>query len=152
MFPCCLSCLFCGLVGQKIVEVLLTKCSPLVIKLVDLLWRSHFSGLLEECQQPLAKSSLHARDKSVLQLCNLFPSLQENPFRKRICHVFSSDDSGSLVSLHLANMIESANDDPIFDLLQSFDEFLLMFSVFSEKAPREMKVHYAFKIYGGCKS
>ena len=23
-----------------------------------------------------------------------------------------------------------------------------MFSVFSEKAPREMKVHYAFKIYG----
>ena len=34
------------------------------------------------------------------------------------------------------------------DPFQSFDEFLLMFSVFSEKAPREMKVHYAFKIYG----
>ena len=34
------------------------------------------------------------------------------------------------------------------DSFQSFDEFLLMFSVFSEKAPREMKVHYAFKIYG----
>lgn len=53
------------------------------------------------------------------------PELKENPFRKRICHVFSADNSGSL----------------------SFDEFLLMFSVFSEKAPREMKVHYAFKIY-----
>jgi len=33
----------------------------------------------------------------------------------------------------------------------TFDEFLLLFSVFSEKAPREMKVHYAFKIYGRIK-
>ena len=51
---------------------------------------------------------------------------KENPFRKRICRVFSSDDSGNL----------------------TFDEFLLMYSIFSERAPREMKVQYAFKIYG----
>ena len=51
---------------------------------------------------------------------------QENPFRKRICKVFSSDESGNL----------------------TFDQFVDLFSVFSERAPREMKVQYAFKIYG----
>ena len=54
------------------------------------------------------------------------PELKENPFRKRICKVFSSDDSGNL----------------------TFDQFVYLFSVFSEKAPREMKVQFAFKIYG----
>ena len=53
-------------------------------------------------------------------------TFQENPFRKRICRVFSSDESGKL----------------------TFDQFVLMYSIFSEKSPREMKVHYAFKIYG----
>jgi len=55
------------------------------------------------------------------------PELKENPFRKRICKVFSVDDnSGNL----------------------TFDQFVNLFSVFSEKAPREMKVQFAFKIYG----
>ena len=54
------------------------------------------------------------------------PELKENPFRKRICKVFSVDDSGNL----------------------TFDQFVYLFSVFSEKAPREMKVQFAFKIYG----
>eukprot|EP00095_Tigriopus_kingsejongensis_P003779 maker-scaffold155_size301336-snap-gene-0.12 protein:Tk03779 transcript:maker-scaffold155_size301336-snap-gene-0.12-mRNA-1 annotation:"predicted protein" len=53
------------------------------------------------------------------------PELKENPFRKRICRVFSVDESANL----------------------TFDEFLNMYSVFSEKTPREMKVHYAFLIY-----
>ncbi len=66
---------------------------------------------------------LYSQDNFLLTL-----HFQENPFRKRICRVFSSDDSGNL----------------------TFDEFLLLFSVFSEKAPREMKVHYAFQIYGKC--
>lgn len=45
--------------------------------------------------------------------------------RKRICRVFSTDGSGSL-GLH---------------------EFLLLFSSLSERAPRETKLHYAFRIY-----
>ena len=55
--------------------------------------------------------------------------LQENPFRKRICKVFSEDDSGNL----------------------TFDQFVNLFSVFSDRAPREMKVQFAFKIFGNQK-
>lgn len=51
---------------------------------------------------------------------------QENPFRRRICEVFAEDRSAAL----------------------NFDQFLDMYSVFSEAAPREIKVVYAFKIYG----
>ena len=54
------------------------------------------------------------------------PELQENPFRRRICEVFSEDGSGNL----------------------TFDDFLGMFSVFSEASPRDLKTRYAFKIYG----
>ena len=55
--------------------------------------------------------------------CTLF---QENAFRQRICEVFSEDGLGNMC----------------------FDEFLDMFSVFSESAPRDIKAIYAFKIYG----
>ena len=34
-------------------------------------------------------------------ISSLSPLLQENPFRKRICHVFSADNSGSLVNIRL---------------------------------------------------
>ncbi|XP_053203340.1 calcium and integrin-binding family member 3-like isoform X2 [Panonychus citri] len=51
--------------------------------------------------------------------------LKENPFRNRICKVFSHDGSGNM----------------------TFDDFLDMLSVFSESAPRDVKVYYAFKIY-----
>nr|CAD7393214.1 unnamed protein product [Timema cristinae] len=50
---------------------------------------------------------------------------RENPFRHRICEVFSRDGKGNL----------------------SFEDFLDMLSVFSEQAPRDIKVFYAFKIY-----
>ncbi|CAL1548694.1 unnamed protein product, partial [Lymnaea stagnalis] len=53
------------------------------------------------------------------------PELKENPFRRRICQVFSDDGTGDM----------------------AFDEFLDMFSVFSETAPRDIKSSYAFKIY-----
>uniref|UniRef100_A0AC35TIP3 Calcium and integrin-binding family member 2 n=1 Tax=Rhabditophanes sp. KR3021 TaxID=114890 RepID=A0AC35TIP3_9BILA len=53
------------------------------------------------------------------------PELKENPFRRRICQVFSEDGSGNL----------------------TFDDFLDMFSVFSEMAPLQLKLRYAFKIY-----
>lgn len=57
------------------------------------------------------------------------PELRENPFRRRICEAFSRDGQGNL----------------------SFEDFLDAFSVFSEQAPRDIKVCYAFKIYGKLK-
>ncbi|KAK4872270.1 hypothetical protein RN001_016394 [Aquatica leii] len=51
--------------------------------------------------------------------------LKENPFKKRICEVFSRDGTGHL----------------------SFEDFLDLLSVFSEQAPRDIKVFYAFCIY-----
>uniref|UniRef100_A0A670K1X9 EF-hand domain-containing protein n=1 Tax=Podarcis muralis TaxID=64176 RepID=A0A670K1X9_PODMU len=58
------------------------------------------------------------------------PSLcfQANPFRHRICHVFSTTDDreGGL----------------------SFEDFLDMLSVFSDSATPEIKSHYAFRIFG----
>uniref|UniRef100_A0A8R1I0K0 EF-hand domain-containing protein n=1 Tax=Caenorhabditis japonica TaxID=281687 RepID=A0A8R1I0K0_CAEJA len=52
-------------------------------------------------------------------------NFQENPFKRRICEVFSEDGRGNL----------------------SFDDFLDMFSVFSEMAPLQLKLKYAFRIY-----
>lgn len=56
---------------------------------------------------------------------NLF-FFKENPFRRRICEVFSEDGCGNL----------------------TFDDFLDMFSVLSETAPLALKLKYAFRIYG----
>ncbi|XP_054159408.1 calcium and integrin-binding family member 3-like [Oppia nitens] len=53
------------------------------------------------------------------------PELKENPFKTRICKVFSHDGSGNM----------------------TFDDFLDMLSVFSEQATRDVKAFYAFKIY-----
>ncbi|XP_033750002.1 calcium and integrin-binding protein 1-like [Pecten maximus] len=52
------------------------------------------------------------------------PELKMNPFKDRIVKVFSSEEGGL-----------------------SFEDFLDMMSVFSEKAPKEIKTQYAFKIY-----
>ena len=52
------------------------------------------------------------------------PELRENPFRERICEVFSTNGQG----LH-------------------FEDFLDLFSVFSEGAPWDLKATYAFRIY-----
>uniref|UniRef100_A0A8C8R7Y0 Calcium and integrin-binding family member 2 n=1 Tax=Pelusios castaneus TaxID=367368 RepID=A0A8C8R7Y0_9SAUR len=51
--------------------------------------------------------------------------MQENPFKERIVEAFSEDGEGNL----------------------SFNDFVDMFSVLSEMAPRELKAIYAFKIY-----
>ena len=53
-------------------------------------------------------------------------SLQENPFRDRIVKVFSSSHDGQM----------------------TFEDFLDMMSVFSDNAPKSVKVEYAFRIYG----
>nr|XP_040127399.1 calcium and integrin-binding family member 4 isoform X1 [Ictidomys tridecemlineatus] len=52
------------------------------------------------------------------------PALRVNPFRDRICKVFSHDD--------------------VF----SFEDVLSMASVFSEQACPSLKIEYAFRIYG----
>lgn len=59
--------------------------------------------------------------ETVMQL----PELKVNPFKDRICHVFSSEDDGNM----------------------SFEDFLDMMSVFSDNAPKNVKVEYAFRIY-----
>ncbi|XP_056678286.1 calcium and integrin-binding family member 3 isoform X3 [Monodelphis domestica] len=53
------------------------------------------------------------------------PELKDNPFRERIAQVFSQDGDGNM----------------------TLDDFLDMFSVMSEMAPRDLKAYYAFKIY-----
>lgn len=55
---------------------------------------------------------------------------QDNPFRQRIAQVFSEDGDGHM----------------------TLDNFLDMFSVMSEMAPRDLKAYYAFKIYGACRA
>ncbi|OWF44461.1 calcium and integrin-binding protein 1-like [Mizuhopecten yessoensis] len=67
------------------------------------------------------------RDRNVKlneDLVMSLPELKMNPFKDRIVRVFSSEE-GCL----------------------TFEDFLDMMSVFSEKAPKEIKAQYAFKIY-----
>lgn len=63
------------------------------------------------------------KDNHVKWLC---VAVQDNPFRQRIAEVFSEDGQGNM----------------------TLDDFLDMFSVLSEMAPRDLKAYYAFKIYG----
>ncbi|XP_065349042.1 calcium and integrin-binding family member 2 isoform X2 [Cloeon dipterum] len=63
--------------------------------------------------------------KVPLNLMETLPEFRENPFRKRIFSVFSSDGTGNM----------------------TFEDFLELLSVLSEQAPRDIKVFYAFKIY-----
>lgn len=51
--------------------------------------------------------------------------LKVNPFRKRICQVFSHNGTGAM----------------------TFIDFLDMISVFSAKSPLQIKLEYAFRIY-----
>uniref|UniRef100_A0A8C7DXM6 Calcium and integrin binding family member 3 n=1 Tax=Naja naja TaxID=35670 RepID=A0A8C7DXM6_NAJNA len=59
------------------------------------------------------------------ELIASMPELKDNPFRQRIAEVFSEDGQGNM----------------------TLDDFLDMFSVMSEMAPRDLKAYYAFKIY-----
>lgn len=55
-----------------------------------------------------------------------YPELRVNPFRDRICKVFSSSNDGDC----------------------TFEDFLDMMSVFSEMAPKAVKAEHAFRIFG----
>ncbi|XP_068699001.1 calcium and integrin-binding family member 2-like [Montipora capricornis] len=70
-------------------------------------------------------SELEVQPKLKYTFLQKLPELKENPFRRRICEVFSTDGDGGL----------------------TFDDFLNMMSVLSESAPRELKAKYAFKIF-----
>ncbi|KAK2186548.1 hypothetical protein NP493_196g00006 [Ridgeia piscesae] len=61
----------------------------------------------------------------LLKLIMDIHELKVNPFRDRICEVFSSQQDGML----------------------SFEDFLDMMSVFSDSCPKNVKVEYAFRIY-----
>ncbi len=72
-------------------------------------------------------TSPKTEERTLISILSLSASFsKENPFRKRICEVFSEDGTGDM----------------------AFEDFLDMFSVFSESAPRDIKSTYAFKIYG----
>ncbi|XP_045660402.1 calcium and integrin-binding family member 2 isoform X2 [Ursus americanus] len=60
-----------------------------------------------------------------MSLITQMPELRENPFKERIVEAFSEDGEGNL----------------------TFNDFVDMFSVLCESAPRELKANYAFKIY-----
>uniref|UniRef100_A0A8C6Y561 Calcium and integrin binding 1 n=1 Tax=Naja naja TaxID=35670 RepID=A0A8C6Y561_NAJNA len=55
------------------------------------------------------------------------PELRANPFRNRICRIFSTAETGE-------------------DAL-SFEDFLDLLSVFSDSATPEIKSHYAFRLF-----
>lgn len=55
-----------------------------------------------------------------------YPELRVNPFRDRICKVFSSGSDGDC----------------------TFEDFLDMMSVFSDNAPKAVKAEHAFRIFG----
>ncbi|XP_060536963.1 calcium and integrin-binding family member 2 [Cylas formicarius] len=63
--------------------------------------------------------------KVPVEYIETLPEFRENPFKRRIFEVFSRDGKGNL----------------------TFEDFLDMLSVFSEAAPRDIKVFYAFRIY-----
>uniref|UniRef100_A0ABI7YL42 Calcium and integrin-binding protein 1 n=1 Tax=Felis catus TaxID=9685 RepID=A0ABI7YL42_FELCA len=70
------------------------------------------------------EESLHTR-VSLEQILSL-PELKANPFKERICRVFSTS--------------------PARDSL-SFEDFLDLLSVFSDTATPDLKSHYAFRIF-----
>lgn len=55
-----------------------------------------------------------------------YPELRVNPFRDRICKVFSSSNDGDC----------------------TFEDFLDMMSVFCDNAPKAVKAEHAFRIFG----
>ena len=69
----------------------------------------------------------------------MMPELKENPFNQRICEVFATSSETIL------DGEDSSANDEITSL--SFENFLDMVYIFSEQAPLEKKIKYAFKIY-----
>ncbi|XP_043484171.1 calcium and integrin-binding family member 3-like [Leptopilina heterotoma] len=88
------------------------------------------SSTVPEILTPLEASSLRIPFSTLDKI----PELKENPFRDRILEVFTTHHHGHEPG-------NSSNEGICFE------DFLEMMSVFSDQAPRDLKVHYAFKIY-----
>lgn len=86
-----------------------------------LLAHKRFSELV--AKEERSSPSLRVPMEKILTM----PELKSNPFRERICHVFSTSDmkDGSL----------------------TFEDFLDLLSAFSDSATLEIKSHYAFRIF-----
>ncbi|XP_065843377.1 calcium and integrin-binding protein 1-like [Oscarella lobularis] len=72
---------------------------------------------------------IEANKRARLSLATIISCLDElsvNPLAKRMCQVFSSSEKGCGLN---------------------FEDFLDMMSVFSENAPKSLKIEYAFHIY-----
>ncbi|XP_067947831.1 calcium and integrin-binding protein 1-like [Watersipora subatra] len=80
-----------------------------------------FREVIPNQQGPTFDISLKVPMDRILQL----DELKENPFGDRMCKVFSTDGTGNM----------------------TFEDFLDMMSVFSDHAPKNVKVEYAFRIY-----
>ncbi|XP_014223929.1 calcium and integrin-binding family member 3-like [Trichogramma pretiosum] len=83
-------------------------------------------GMVPRSMTPHEASSL----RLPLDYLARIPELKENPFRERIGRVFTRN---------------SLDNDENIGIC--FEDFLEMMSVFSEHAPRDLKVYYAFRIY-----
>ncbi|KAG9281069.1 calcium and integrin-binding protein 1 [Astyanax mexicanus] len=113
-----------GTAASKLPKDLLSEYQELTFltKQEILLAHKRFTELLDRGDRQQAFNSRVPMTK-VLTL----PELKSNPFRKRICNVFSTSDvkDGSL----------------------SFEDFLDLLSAFSDSATLEIKSHYAFRIF-----
>ncbi|KAG7522805.1 calcium and integrin-binding protein 1 [Solea senegalensis] len=86
-----------------------------------LLAHKRFTELLSKEEKDLPNTRV-----SMERILSL-PELKSNPFRERICHVFST----------------SAHQDGSL----TFEDFLDLLSAFSDSATLEIKSHYAFRIF-----
>eukprot|EP00118_Oscarella_pearsei_P009074 m.49939 g.49939 ORF g.49939 m.49939 type:complete len:197 (+) comp34048_c0_seq5:150-740(+) len=76
----------------------------------------------------LDPEAIEANKDAVLSLATITANFEElfaNPLGRRMCQVFSGSGKGNL----------------------AFEDFLDMMSVFSEDAPKSVKIEWAFKIY-----
>nr|XP_010347948.1 calcium and integrin-binding protein 1 isoform X1 [Saimiri boliviensis boliviensis] len=111
--------------GSRLSKELLAEYQDLTFltKQEILLAHRRFCELLPQEQQSM-EASLRAQ-VSFEQILSL-PELKANPFKERICRVFSTS--------------------PTRDSL-SFEDFLDLLSVFSDTATPDIKSHYAFRIF-----
>ncbi|XP_073424750.1 calcium and integrin-binding protein 1 isoform X1 [Dendrobates tinctorius] len=87
-----------------------------------LLAHKRFSEMIQKENRSNIESARVPKEKFLT-----LPELKANPFRYRICQVFST--------------AEQADDS------MSFEDFLDMLSAFSDSATLEVKSHYAFRIF-----
>lgn len=87
-----------------------------------------FQRFVDVAPDDAARTSIAASKAEVtlpMELIVDMPELRVNPFRNRLCRAFSPRDDGSL----------------------TFEDFLDMMSVMSDRAPKSLKTEYAFRVY-----